>query len=126
MRILLAEDDPRLLKSLIHIFEVNKYAVDGVGNGADALAYARSGEYDGLVLDIMMPGLDGIEVLKKLRSEGVTTPALFLTARTEVSQRIEGLDAGQMIICQSRFLPPSCWHVSERCFAARITTFPIF
>lgn len=94
MRILLAEDDPRLLKSLIHIFELNKYAVDGVGNGADALAYARSGEYDGLVLDIMMPGLDCIEVLKKLRSEGVTTPALFLTARTEVSQRIEGLDAG--------------------------------
>lgn len=94
MRILLAEDDPRLLKSLIHIFEVNKYAVNGVGNGTDALAYAQSGEYDGLVLDIMMPGLDGIEVLKRLRREGITTPALFLTARTEVSQRIEGLDAG--------------------------------
>ena len=94
MRILLAEDDPRLLKSLMHIFEANKYAVDGVGNGTDALAYAQSGEYDGLVLDIMMPGLDGIEVLKRLRREGITTPALFLTARTEISQRIEGLDAG--------------------------------
>lgn len=94
MRILLAEDDPRLLKSLIHIFEANKYAVDGVGNGTDALDYAQSGEYDGLVLDIMMPGLDGIEVLKRLRREGITTPALFLTARTEISQRIEGLDAG--------------------------------
>ena len=94
MRILLAEDDPRLLKSLIHIFEANKYAVDGVVNGTDALAYAQSGEYDGLVLDIMMPGLDGIEVLKRLRREGITTPALFLTARTEISQRIEGLDAG--------------------------------
>lgn len=55
MRLLLAEDDPRLLKSLIHIFEVNKYSVDGVNNGEDALNYARSGEYDGLVLDIMMP-----------------------------------------------------------------------
>ena len=94
MRILLAEDDPRLLKSLIHIFEANKYAVDGVGNGSDALDYAQSGEYDGLVLDIMMPGLDGIEVLKRLRREGITTPTLFLTARTEISQRIEGLDAG--------------------------------
>ena len=94
MRILLAEDDPRLLKSLIHIFEANKYAVDGVGNGTDALDYAQSGEYDGLVFDIMMPGLDGIEVLKRLRREGITTPALFLTARTEISQRIEGLDAG--------------------------------
>ena len=94
MRLLLAEDDPKLLKSLIHIFESNKFAVDGVDNGADALAYAQSGEYDGLVLDIMMPGFDGIEVLKRLRKGGLTTPALFLTARTEVSQRVEGLDAG--------------------------------
>ena len=94
MRLLLAEDDPKLLKSLIHIFEANKFAVDGVMNGKDAFFYAQSGEYDGLVLDIMMPGLDGIEVLKRLRKEGVTAPALFLTARTEVSQRVEGLDAG--------------------------------
>lgn len=94
MRLLLAEDDPKLLKSLIRIFESNKFAVDGVDNGADALAYAQSGEYDGLVLDIMMPGFDGIEVLKRLRKGGLTTPALFLTARTEVSQRVEGLDAG--------------------------------
>lgn len=94
MRLLLAEDDPKLLKSLIHIFESNEFAVDGVDNGADALAYAQSGEYDGLVLDIMMPGFDGIEVLKRLRKGGLTTPALFLTARTEVSQRVEGLDAG--------------------------------
>lgn len=94
MRLLLAEDEPKLLKSLIHIFESNKFAVDGVDNGVDALAYAQSGVYDGLVLDIMMPELDGIEVLKQLRKEGVTTPALFLTARTEISQRVEGLDAG--------------------------------
>ena len=94
MRLLLAEDDPKLLKSLKHIFETNKFSVDVVNNGEDALHYALSGEYDGLVLDIMMPGLDGIEVLKQLRKEKVTTPALFLTARTEVSQRVEGLDAG--------------------------------
>ena len=94
MRILIAEDDTRLLKSLVHIFELNNYAVDGVDNGIDAFDYAASGEYDGLVLDIMMPGMDGVTLLKKLREKGITTPALFLTARTEIDQRIEGLDAG--------------------------------
>ncbi len=94
MRILVAEDDVRLLKSLVHILELNKFSVDGVDNGMDALEYASSGEYDALVLDIMMPGLDGIQVLRTLRSRSITTPALFLTARTEVSQRVEGLDAG--------------------------------
>ena len=94
MRILIAEDDTRLLKSLVHIFEMNHYAVDGVDNGNDAFDFAYSDEYDGLVLDIMMPGMDGMTVLKKLRASGITTPALFLTARTEIDQRIEGLDAG--------------------------------
>ncbi len=94
MRILVAEDDVRLLKSLVHILELNKFCVDGVDNGMDALEYASSGEYDALVLDIMMPGLDGIQVLRTLRNRSITTPALFLTARTEVSQRVEGLDAG--------------------------------
>ena len=94
MRLLIAEDDPRLLKSLLHIFTSNQYAADGVANGNDALDYARSGEYDGFVFDIMMPGADGLTVLSTLRREGVTTPALFLTARTEVEQRVEGLDAG--------------------------------
>lgn len=94
MRILVAEDDPRLLKSLVHILKINNYSADGVSNGNDAFDYARTGEYDGLVLDIMMPGCDGIRVLKKLRAQGITTPALFLSARTEISQRVEGLDAG--------------------------------
>ena len=94
MRLLIAEDDPRLLKSLAHIFENNKFIVYRVSNGEDALEYAQSEEYDGLVLDIMMPGLDGIQVLQKLRKMNITTPALFLTARTEVEQRVEGLDAG--------------------------------
>ena len=94
MRILIAEDDPKLLKSLVHIFELNHYAVDGVDNGIDAFDFASSDEYDGLVLDIMMPGMDGVSLLKKLRAKGITTPALFLTARTEIDQRIEGLDAG--------------------------------
>ena len=94
MRILVAEDDQRLLKSLLHILKANHFSADGVSNGADALEYAGTGEYDGLVLDIMMPGLDGVQVLRRLRERGITTPALFLTARTEVAQRVEGLDAG--------------------------------
>lgn len=94
MKILVAEDDPRLLKTLIHLFENNQFIVDGVSDGEDALDFAMTGEYDGLVLDIMMPGMDGIDVLKALRAKGISTPALFLTARTEVEQRVEGLDAG--------------------------------
>ena len=94
MKLLIAEDDPRLLKTLVHIFETNKYIVDGVSNGGDVFEYALTGKYDGLVLDIMMPGMDGLTVLKKLREKNITTPALFLTARTEIDQRVEGLDAG--------------------------------
>lgn len=94
MRLLIAEDNPKLLRSLTHIFETNQHTVDGVTNGADALSYAQSDSYDGLILDVMMPELDGVSVLRKLRAMNVNTPALFLTARTEVSQRIEGLDAG--------------------------------
>ena len=94
MRILIAEDDPNLLKSLVHIFKMSNYSVDGVDNGNDAYDFASSDEYDGLVLDIMMPGMDGVTLLKKLRANGINTPAIFLTARSEVYQRIEGLDAG--------------------------------
>lgn len=94
MRLLIAEDDPKLLKSLLHIFQRSKFSADGVSDGAEALVHGRTREYDGLVLDIMMPELDGLQVLQTLRREGITTPVLFLTARTEVSQRVEGLDCG--------------------------------
>ena len=94
LKLLIAEDDPKLLKSLIHILETNKFSVDGVNNGDDALSYGLTGEYDGLILDIMMPGMDGLKVLQSLRASNITTPALFLTARTEVSDRVEGLDVG--------------------------------
>lgn len=94
MKLLVAEDDPKLLKSLVHILEHNRFSIDGVSNGEDALEYGQTGEYDGLILDIMMPGLDGLQVLQTLRRNGIKTPALFLTARTEISQRVEGLDAG--------------------------------
>ncbi len=94
MRLLIAEDDTKLLKSLKHIFESNKYMVDAVSNGIDAQEFAETGEYDGIVLDIMMPGMDGVEVLRKIRAKGISTPVLFLTAKTEVFERVEGLDAG--------------------------------
>lgn len=94
LRLLIAEDDPKLLKTLVHLFRINNYAVDAVNNGNDAFEYAQSAEYDGLVFDIMMPGMDGITVLTKLRQCGITTPALFLTAKTELYQKVEGLDAG--------------------------------
>lgn len=84
MRILLAEDDPKLLKSLIHIFRNNRYITDGVSNGADAFNYAATGEYDGIVMDIMMPEKDGLMVLRELREQNITTPVLLLTARTEI------------------------------------------
>lgn len=93
MKLLVAGDDPKLLKSLVHILESNRFSVDGVTNGEDALEHGQTGEYDGLILDIMMPGLDGLQVLQTLRRKGIKTPALFLTARTEVAQRVEGLDA---------------------------------
>lgn len=97
MRLLIAEDDPRLLRSLAHIFETEGYLVDAVARGDDALAFAESGEYDGLVLDIMMPGRDGVSVLQALRERGISTPALFLTAKDGVAERVQGLDAGMII-----------------------------
>ena len=94
MKILIAEDEPKLLKALVHIFELNNYVVDGVLNGEDAYNYALTNDYDGLILDIMMPKMDGLEIIRKLRENNIKTPALFLTAKTEVYQRVEGLDAG--------------------------------
>lgn len=94
MKLLIAEDNPKLLKSLIHIFEEAHYLADGVDNGKEALEKAQSESYDGLVLDIMMPQLDGISVLRLLRIKGYNTPALFLSARSETEDRISGLDAG--------------------------------
>lgn len=94
MRILVAEDDPRLLKSLVHILEMNKFSAEGVDNGVDALDYASSGDYDGLVLDIMMPGMDGLEVLRAVRKKGLDLPIMFLTARDSIADRVTGLDTG--------------------------------
>ncbi len=94
MRLLLAEDEVALSNALVEILKHNHYSVDAVYNGADALEYGISENYDGIILDIMMPKMDGMTVLKNLRAENITTPVLMLTAKTEVSNRIAGLDNG--------------------------------
>ncbi|MGN0038941.1 MAG: response regulator transcription factor [Coriobacteriales bacterium] len=94
MKLLIAEDNERLLATLVKVLEREGYTVDGVDNGAKALDYLRSTEYDGLLLDIMMPEMDGLEVLKAARAEGFTCPVMLFSALTEVSQRVDGLDAG--------------------------------
>lgn len=94
MRILIAEDEVGIAKALKLVLEKNRYAVDMVHNGLDALDYILSVGYDAIVLDIMMPGLDGLEVLRRAREHGIHTPVLFLSAKGEVEDRIAGLDAG--------------------------------
>ena len=94
MRLLVAEDETGLADALEAILTHAHYSVDVVNNGRDALEYARAGEYDGMILDIMMPGVSGLEVLRTLRAEGSGVPALFLTAKSGVDDRILGLDTG--------------------------------
>ena len=94
MRLLLAEDEREMSNALVTILKHNNYSVDAVYDGQDALDYLETGLYDAAVLDIMMPKLDGITVLKKIRSKGLDLPVLLLTAKSEIDDRVEGLDAG--------------------------------
>ncbi len=94
MRLLLAEDEHELSNALCAVLKHNNYSVDAVYDGADAYAYGRMGDYDGIILDLMMPKMNGIEVLKKLREEGIASPVLILTAKSETDDKITGLDAG--------------------------------
>ena len=94
MRILLAEDELPLARAIVKIFEKNNYSADAVGNGEDALMYLESGNYDVAVLDIMMPKMDGITVLKRVRESGNRIPILMLTAKSEVDDKVLGLDSG--------------------------------
>ena len=94
MRLLYAEDERALSEAVTDALVYNKYTVDAVYDGDEALYYAENEQYDGIILDIMMPGISGIEVLKRLRSRGITTPVLLLTAKTEIEDRITGLDSG--------------------------------
>nr|WP_297282312.1 response regulator transcription factor [uncultured Agathobaculum sp.] len=94
MRLLLAEDEKALSKALITILERNNYSVDAVDDGQAALDYLEADNYDGVILDIMMPKVDGITVLKTIRSRGNRIPILMLTAKAEVDDKVLGLDAG--------------------------------
>ena len=94
MRILIAEDEREIGKVLKALLERNKYSVDWVDNGDDAYDYMMTGNYDGAILDIMMPGKDGVAVLREIRAQGCTVPVLFLTAKTGLADRVEGLDTG--------------------------------
>ncbi len=94
MRLLLAEDEKALAKALKAILERSNYSVDAVYDGEAALEYMAAGNYDGIILDIMMPKKDGLTVLKEIRKKGSKIPVLLLTAKGEVDDKVEGLDAG--------------------------------
>lgn len=94
MKLLYAEDEISMSEAVVDILTYHKYTVDAVYDGKEALDYARTEKYDGIILDIMMPGMDGTEVLRTLRKEGCTTPVLLLTAKGEIEDRILGLDLG--------------------------------
>lgn len=94
MRILLAEDERSLSRAIVALLEKNGFSADAVYDGQEALEYLAAGNYDALILDVMMPKLDGFGVLKALRSQGNSIPILMLTARSEVDDKVAGLDGG--------------------------------
>ena len=94
MRILLAEDEKSLSRAIIALLEKNNYSADAVYNGREALEYLNAENYDAVILDIMMPEMDGLTVLQKLRESGNRIPVLMLTARSEVEDKVLGLDTG--------------------------------
>ncbi len=105
MRILIAEDEKALAKVIVKILEKNNYSADAVYNGQDALDYLESGNYDAAVFDVMMPVMDGITALKKLRSSGNQIPVLILSAKSQVDDRIQGLDSGANYYLTKPFNP---------------------
>lgn len=94
MRLLIAEDELDLAEALTVFFEKNHFSVDAVHNGFDAYEYASAGGYDGIILDVMMPKMDGLQVLERLRAEGVATPIMMLTAKGQKDDRVTGFNAG--------------------------------
>ena len=94
MRLLFAEDERSLSRAVCAILKKNNYSVDAVYNGADALDYLGTENYDGVILDVMMPKVDGFTVLKRMREAGNKTPVLMLTARSEIDDKVFGLDSG--------------------------------
>ncbi len=94
MRILLVEDDTSLSRAVSTILQKNNYTVDLVGNGLDSVEYVKAGIYDAVIMDIMMPKMDGVTALKHIRNDGNDVPVLLLTAKTEIEDKVTGLDMG--------------------------------
>lgn len=94
MRLLFAEDEASLSKAVVTILKKNNYTVDAARDGVEALEYLETNEYDGVILDVMMPRMDGISVLQRLRKAGNNVPVILLTARAEVDDKVLGLDSG--------------------------------
>ena len=94
MKLLYAEDEPAMAEAVTDILRYHKYSVDAVDNGLDAYDYIMEGDYDAAVLDVMMPKMNGDEVVRRIRKEGRTIPVMLLTAMDEIEDRISGLDAG--------------------------------
>ena len=94
MRLLLAEDEKEMADALEAVLKHNRYLVDTVSNGTDAYDWIRNTDYDGVILDIMMPQMSGLEVLERIRREGNPVPVLLLTAKSEVDDKVQGLDLG--------------------------------
>ena len=94
MRVLLVEDDKKLSAAICRLLEKERITADAVYDGNDGLDWALSSEYDAIILDVMLPGMDGFAVLRELRKEKVSTPVMMLTARTELEDRLTGLDSG--------------------------------
>ena len=94
VRILLVEDEKRMAQALCEILRLEKYEVDHYANGLDGLTAIESGIYDIVILDVMLPGMDGYQVTKQVRSKGITTPILMLTAKAELDDKVMGLDSG--------------------------------
>lgn len=94
MRILLVEDEKRMAQALCEILRLEKYEVDHYANGLDGLTAIESNIYDIIILDVMLPGMNGYDIVKKVRSKGIATPILMLTAKAELDDKVKGLDSG--------------------------------
>lgn len=117
MKLLYAEDEEEMSEAVVGILTYHKYTVDAVYDGEEALSYAHAEQYDGIILDVMMPKKSGLQVLKELRAEGCKTPIFLLTAKAEVEDRIEGLDLGSDDYLPKPFVMGNCLPVCVPCCA---------
>ncbi len=119
MRILVVEDEISLAEALTQILRKNHYTVDAVHDGISGLDNAMSDIYDVIILDIMLPGMDGISLLKTIRKEGIPTPVILLTARGEIPDKVKGLDSGADDYLSKPFATEELLARDKGCFQAQ-------